>query len=755
MSVCARFVEPMKRSPTAALLSFLLLAGCGASSQGTTGQPAFRVRADFRAGLNSDQGWAGAVNQNVDIPADRPFRIRLEVEQTAGAAAAAPFRLQYRRNGSDWSDAEAHDFPHPVRELRMDFGEAEVGASPAGWSVTGRGRMAVTSEGRDKILRAAAAQESLTGLYTTPWPATEFGARFRLAAGHRDGLGFVFGYVDSANHWRAFLDPRAGSIRVSRFVDGAETVSAEKRLAIAPAQWHEIEIQTEDDKIEVSYDDGASELEVPLTTAVPASPFGFHVPPNNVVEFQGFTAAGEARTPRASIVSCPAYEHGAGTVDLLAGSSARFQSGAGISSAERAPSSISAGSHTEFEWPVVIRRYADGAVANEAGDSFEFRMVDAGGTALVGSRNPVVRLTIPPGHVGGTFVETPGGIGPWQARNGDLYFIMEPAETDNVFMMIKSTDDGATWREVDAANRPATNDLESVDARQVGDTIHIIHQVTRSTRYHTFRTSDHATQPDTWAVRDEVAARAPSVAQAATLAVRSDGSIVAFYVADTVHYNVRSAAGAWGADTVLDAGVAPKSAGPRAVLGANDTVHLAYYGVDGTIWYRRLTREGTLTAREQLASGLGTTRAEYGAVLPLLFIPSTKTAVIIYRQSDGRLWERRVVDDGPLTPARQVTDRVVIQDAVDSQQPAADAAIDGATVRVLFVERSSRSIFSAHDQSGWQPSTLRVDNIVGSWIRGNVYTRRDGRKVYGFVYDAGSEGGAGMNRFGEIVLSAQ
>jgi hypothetical protein len=100
-----------------------------------------------------------------------------------------------------------------------------------------------------------------------------------------------------------------------------------------------------------------------------------------------------------------------------------------------------------------------------------------------------------------------------------------------------------------------------------------------------------------------------------------------------------------------------------------------------------------------------------------------------------------------------VTDRAVVQDAVDSQQPAADAALDGETVRVLFVEDPSRRIFSTHDSGGWQPSILRVDNILGSWIRGTVYTRPDGRKVYGYIYDAGSEGGAGMNRFDEVVLT--
>jgi hypothetical protein len=563
----------------------------------------------------------------------------------------------------------------------------------------------------------------------------------------------VFGYVDASNYWRALLDPATGIIRVSRLVNGTETVAAEKRTQMTLAQWHQIEIQTEDSNVEVNYDDGALELSVDVQGAMPSGTFGLHIPADNTVEFRQFTMAGEARTPRVSIVSCPAYENGAETTNLLTGSSARFQSGAGISSAERTPSSSVAGSHAEFEWAVVIRRYADGAVANDEGDTFELRMVDAAGAAVGGSRNPAFRLTIPPGHVGGTFVETPGGIGPWPAQNGDLYFIMEPAETDNLFMMIKSTDNGVTWREVDTAHRPETNDLESVDARQVGDTIHIIHQVTDSTRYHTFRTSDHPTQPDTWAVRDEVAAKVLSVAQAASLAARSDGSMVAFYVADTVHYNIRSAEGRWGVDTVLDPGVSPKSAGPRAVIGANDTVHVAYYGIDGTIWYRRLLRDGTLTSRQRLASGLGTSRAEYGTVLPLVFMPATNTVVIIYRQSDGRLWERRVVNNGMPTPEVQVTDRVVMQDAVDSQQPVADAVADGETVHVLFVEESSRGIFSTHNNPRWQPSKLRVGNILGSWIRGNVYTRRDGKKVYGYIYDAGSDGGAGMNRFGQFELS--
>ena len=65
----------------------------------------------------------------------------------------------------------------------------------------------------------------------------------------------------------------------------------------------------------------------------------------------------------------------------------------------------------------------------------------------------------------------------------------------------------------------------------------------------------------------------------------------------------------------------------------------------------------------------------------------------------------------------------------------------------------SRRILSTNDRGGsWQPSTRQVSDVLASWVRGNVYTRRDGVRVYGYIYDAGSDGGAGMNRYGEFVL---
>jgi hypothetical protein len=323
-------------------------------------------------------------------------------------------------------------------------------------------------------------------------------------------------------------------------------------------------------------------------------------------------------------------------------------------------------------------------------------------------------------------------------------------------MMVKSSDGGRTWREVDGANRPRQGDLESVASQLVGDTIHIIHQ-SAAVHYHSFRTSDHPTHPDTWDVRGEqVASPGKPPTQVASMAVRSDGSVVAFYAGPSkVHMRVRTPRGAWGDETVIDESVAPDLSAPVAVLGAGDVVHLAYTGADGTAWYRRLIPDESLTSRQQIATGLGTSARERVSILPLVHVARTKSVVILYRLATGRLWERRVTSDGAITPPVMVSDREVIQSAVDSHQTGADAIADGDTVHVVFIDKNSGSLLSTHSDAagGWQPSTLEVDAIRGQWVRGGLLRRQEGTRVYGYVYDAGSQGGSGMNRFAEVPLS--
>jgi len=79
---------------------------------------------------------------------------------------------------------------------------------------------------------------------------------------------------------------------------------------------------------------------------------------------------------------------------------------------------------------------------------------------------------------------------------------------------------------------------------------------------------------------------------------------------------------------------------------------------------------------------------------------------------------------------------------------------DGESVYVLFIDEQDRSIYRTRQaEGGWAASELEVDGIQGSWVRGSVLQKPDGSKVYGYVYAAGSGGGAGMNRYGEWQLT--
>lgn len=736
----------------AGISAAVLLGACT-----TTGQDAtFRIRAGLEAPLNADAGWAGETGEAVTVQADRPFRLRMEASPQAESTRYA---LQFQRNDGDWEPLEAHDFPHPLREFELDFTTSAPGTPPGWTAATGTiDTLAIIEDASTRLLRASGGAQGLSALYTAPWPLPEFtfATRFRLPAGGAGGFAMLFAYVDAQNHGLARFDPEQG-ISILRVTNGVENLLAQEAAPITRGAWHEAEVQLEDGKLEINFEDDTLEFEVPFANAAPGE-VGIAVAPGQSVDISEAVIEGVPRTPRVSIVATPAYANGASTEDLLTGAASPFTPGAGISLAEQTPVWTGAGQHGqlqhgEFEWPLVIRRFGDGAVLNEAGDRFAFRMVDAAGAPVPGGAIARVTLTVPPGHLGGTFVETPGRIGPWQATNGDLYFIMEPAETDNKFMMMKSSDGGRSWQEMDGASRPETGDLESVDSRQVGDRIHIVHQVTRSVRYHLFRTSDHPTHPDSWELRDEVAARAEARAQTASMAMRSDGSIVTFFLGDRLHFVIRDPSGNWSAPVELDPEAQFINAGPQAIAARDDVIHLAYFSDDGSIWYRRLLPDGTLTGRQQLAENAGTSRAEYGAVLPLAYDAQSDTLSIVYRLADGSLWERKVQGTSAPTEPVAVTRIPVITDAVDSQQPAADLVADGERAHVLFVDENTRGIFSTREQAGqWQAPTQRVDGIRGSWVRGNIIEKPDGTRVYGYVYDAGSEGGAGLNRYDEFPV---
>lgn len=745
------------------LLTLLVACASGPGKPSAAGadayterQSAFRVRTDFTADLNADAGWAAAVNQAATVQADHPFRLRLELEHAAPEHARR-YRLQVRRNGGAWEPLPAENFPQPAKERKLSFAQQPEGPLERHWQILLGTEAALSwhQENDDGYLRVRAEGTPVLALarYDTAWAPVEFAADVRLPKDAAGEAGLVFGYEDAANYHRVVLEAGRG-VDLIRVRDGEARTLASESFDVSVDRWAELKIILREREVTVEYDDEALLFSHHLDAAVTPQA-GVFVAEDGALEVPAIAIEGMPRSPRISIMEAHAFAHGDATRDLLAISEQPFKGGTGVSFDEWTPSRLIAAGQTEWEFPVVIRHFSDGAARNETGDRFEFRVVDTVGQVLPAATTAAVSLQVPDGHLGGTFVETPMRIGPWQAATGALYFLMEPAETDNMLMAVKSTDAGKSWAEVDGANRPATGDLEGFASVLADDRIHMLHQTSDHVFYHVFRTADHPDQPDTWAIRDErLASPVEPPTQVADLAVRSDGSVVAVYGGpDRIHYRVRSSEGQWSGETVIDADRGPRLSGPSLARGADDVVHLAYTGDDGTAWYRQLRPDGELTPRRLLATGLGTGSEDVGSVLPMVQLPDSGAVSVIYRRDTGQLWERRVGADGEMTEPVQVTERRVAQNPVDSDQTGADAIGHGDDVHLLFIEAGSGHLFHTWRSldGGWHEPKRLVDDATVQWVRGAVLDTDYG-PVYGYVYDAGSDGGSGKNRYDEVRL---
>jgi hypothetical protein len=724
-------------------------------------QSAFRIRSDEALPLNASSGWAAGVNQNAIINVDDPFRIRFEVEARSDAARTHSYSLEYRRNDGMWKPLTAEDFPYPIKDYAIDFSEpAEMAVASRFDVINGRRDVFASEEiDDDTFLRAKSGNQPLLALarYSTRWEAVEYGVSMRLPEGNSAGI--VFGYEDAQNHFR--LDATAnGDINIVKVTDGSESVIFTKAAGVKSDQWIEVKIVRQGSEIEVEYEwdefiEGIA-FSADMGQPIPESRMGIYLPSGNTSDFKGFEIEGQTHSPRVSIISSPAFEYGEATEDLIDNSDLPFAGGHGVSYGDETPEWTASQAQGEWEFPIVVRYFSDGAKQNLSGDTFDFRLVDETGEPLDSIANPRITAEVPIGHLGGTFVETPLRVGPWEASNGDLYFLMEPSETDNMMMIIKSEDGGENWFEVDGGNRPKTGDLEGVAQTLAGNQIHTLHQTSEHVFQHVFRTSDHPGHPDTWAFTDELlASPAEPPTQVADLAVRSDGSIVGVYGSlEKLHYKIRSPEGVWGKEIIVDKNDARGLSGPVVTLGKDDVVHFAYTGIDGTAWYRQILPSGEMTPRQNISSAMGTSVESNGGILPLVYLPDSETVSIIYRLDNGELWERTANSAGELSTPTQVTTHNVVTSAADSEQAGADAVGYGSSVHVLYIEDDTGRIYHTYrgEDGNWHEPKIEVDGVDALWVRGQVIKKTGQGAVYGYVYDAGSYGGSGMNKYKELTL---
>ncbi len=755
------------QTKAALLLAALSLAACspsdsdgpepaeleGATPSSTDRQTAFRVRADFNASLNAEDGWAAALNQPAMVEADQPFRIRFEVE-AGDQEKPRVFSLQFRRNEGDWQPLLAEDFPFPVKQLERSPGAADRDLTQD-WTVAqGEATLQRLPQASGGGLRIEAGQAGALAWAEpeTDWLPKEFSLELRLPADARSKFGLVFEDRPSGGQsYIALIPPeRAELVRLD---DGERRVVAEATARIPVDQWVELKVEWNGERwIAELQDEMLFDWQPPNSPQSNPRP-GVYLQAASRVDLRTLTIEGEASTPRTSIVSSPVFDHGSATEDQLAGSGLPFAGGAGLSFAARTPPWTAQRQQGEWSVPIVIRRFADQAMLNEAGDRFEFRLIDSDAQAVPALATAAVELAVPDGHLGGTFVETPMRLGPWQTESGDLYFIMEPSETWNRPIMVKSSDQGKSWRELGSDSRPDTGDLEGLGTAFVNGQIHVLHQITDQVLYHVFDTSPGV---EGWVIRDELVAT-PSAppTQVADLVVRSNGSIIAVYGAGkTLHYAIRGNDGRWQSDVVP----APPDvvlSGPSLALGADDVVHLAYTRSDGQLRYRQLGTINKLSDSILIADDLGTAEEDIGALLPLVTIDGGETVVAVYRTRDGHLAERRSRDGKNWRANHVLSDWRVVQNAVDSDQVGADLVAIGDTLHLLFIEADTGRLFYSVGQDGsWGVPELIVDEARVQWVRGQIIRLVNGLPVYGLVYDGGSMGGSGLNRFLAVPLHA-
>jgi len=461
-------------------------------------------------------------------------------------------------------------------------------------------------------------------------------------------------------------------------------------------------------------------------------------------------------TPMVSVVSTDAYAQGAETQRLLGSAATPWDDGAGLNASAATPVWRTTGEALEWEWPLVIRRFSDGPAFAQNDEVFELRVVDGLGAPLAGPADALVSMSAEPGHLGGTFIETPVRIGPYQSDNGHLYFFMEPSETHNRFMAVTSADFGNTWKEVDGEGRPDAVDLEGVATTRIGSVIHILHQISEEVLYHAFETGDSETNPGRWLVNSQSIARlAEPPTQFVDVAARSDGSLVALYAgAQKLFLQTRSAQGDWSAPREVDVDTGPELSGPMLVSGPEDILTLAYTGRDGSGFIRHLHPDDSLSPRLVLSRALGVSDSENGAILPMIVLPDSGSTVVLYREESGLLHERRFSLTGELSEPVQVTALSVVTNAVDSEQAGADLVQHDGSLHVLFIAQQSRAIFhSRSTQPGvWSTPQAIIEGVDAGWVRGSVHLNASGDPVYGFVFDGGSRGGSGFNRYFALPL---
>jgi hypothetical protein len=379
-----------------------------------------------------------------------------------------------------------------------------------------------------------------------------------------------------------------------------------------------------------------------------------------------------------------------------------------------------------------------------------------------------------PSTIGGIHAESNNRLGPFIDGNGNLYTITELSVADPRPCMRKSTDGGRTWAEVNAANRPAHDDLESLWIEQRGTVLYVLHQRSGTMRvsHNTFNTSDAGANPDTWQVKDEVV-HLPGTApanQAVSLAVRTNGDLLAFYRTDPVSsfqrlaWRKKPSGGAWGAETQVDTTASTNFTQVAVVVGASDKVHIFYKNdTTSAVWHKSLTSADSLSASSVVNDNATTTDDQMMATPPVYVdVGGTERVYAAWkRTSNGFLVGAPIDNDGTPSAEESISDVAVWEDpaAVISEQVVATLAVDSVSGKMyaLYADNATHDLWKVVRNGTWSANTEVLDAVEVQYLSATVFThgtQGQSKRVLGIIFDDNPTGAtdAGVPKYTQVLL---
>ena len=353
---------------------------------------------------------------------------------------------------------------------------------------------------------------------------------------------------------------------------------------------------------------------------------------------------------------------------------------------------------------------------------------------------------------------------PFVSSGGNVY-VFGRSSTAGEIKAVKATDPTSSFSGVgtDFATTSG-NSINSIDAYQVGDNIHVVTSDGPSTatdlRYHIFSMSS-----DSWTTTNELIKDNATPVSAASqsniqLSVRSDGDVIVLYNGSSAAsmgtdyervYYARRESGSWTIDVAVDNGGADHWYSSGVVIGSSDRMHFFLINNDlSAIFQRTLTSANALqtfpSAFDSTVSAVANSNSQLGVSYDS---SGTQKVRFPFPDNTASTYNSAKCDSADAPTMSQDNDITGATDAVTNEFRCSFVA-DGTTLWNVFID-SAADIYTQSNENdgGWStPESFVGDSTSINGVKPNIYTRGSS-VVIGMIYLLGTS-----LRYHEKQLSA-